>query len=336
MVGSSSIRSQQQPPPSAPAAKKFMTLEEVEASMKRQNASSSSSSSHASSSAVTARPFPARAATLEEIEASLKNQTLTSPISNVTSPTSASTSTTTAHRELQPLPSNYLLPMGTAADVETPLESTATTMGSKATRKRGPRRRKDPYRGIMSREEKDLITRIQLSQLASDDPFLDDFYYQSFIKKKQNKSESTLYLPLPRLSASSSGGGRRSKPKGSGPADLSLQGALGKISGHSVRNPRQLLKVEKSSNSVLVDGGGGSGAAVESLPTSLDASSAKTLNRQILKTIETCFMRLFEMEDLKEKDADVSVVARKENEEKRNEIIDLVFKDLFHMQVSSI
>ena len=36
----------------------------------------------------------------------------------------------------------------------------------------------DPYAGLMSRKEKEWVMKIQLLQLTSQNPDLDDFYYQ--------------------------------------------------------------------------------------------------------------------------------------------------------------
>ena len=41
----------------------------------------------------------------------------------------------------------------------------------------GPRR-DDPYAGLMTRREKELLVKIQLQQLTSDEPELDDYYFQ--------------------------------------------------------------------------------------------------------------------------------------------------------------
>lgn len=38
--------------------------------------------------------------------------------------------------------------------------------------------RKDPYANLMLQREKDWVSKIQMMQLQSTDPYLDDFYYQ--------------------------------------------------------------------------------------------------------------------------------------------------------------
>lgn len=37
---------------------------------------------------------------------------------------------------------------------------------------------KDPYANLMLQREKDWVSKIQMMQLQSTDPYLDDFYYQ--------------------------------------------------------------------------------------------------------------------------------------------------------------
>ena len=42
----------------------------------------------------------------------------------------------------------------------------------------GDRRSRDPYSNLMSQKEKEWVTKIQMMQLQSTDPYLDDYYYQ--------------------------------------------------------------------------------------------------------------------------------------------------------------
>jgi hypothetical protein len=46
------------------------------------------------------------------------------------------------------------------------------------------------YRGLMRKHEKELIAKIQISQLVTDNPFADDYYFQMY--KKQKDSDSNL------------------------------------------------------------------------------------------------------------------------------------------------
>lgn len=40
------------------------------------------------------------------------------------------------------------------------------------------RRSRDPYSNLMTQKEKEWVTKIQMMQLQSTDPYLDDYYYQ--------------------------------------------------------------------------------------------------------------------------------------------------------------
>lgn len=144
------------------------------------------------------------------------------------------------------------------------------------------RPRHERYNNLMSQHEKELIAKIQISQLVTDDPYMDDFYYQIYTtlnnptsgggggtilpmtknpgndnevgsgnKKQLNWQQSLLMksnvksvgnvsekmqLQMQRLIDSR----KHSKPKGT---SLYLEGALGKISLNSVKNPKQSIQI---------------------------------------------------------------------------------------------
>lgn len=63
----------------------------------------------------------------------------------------------------------------------------------------GDRRSRDPYSNLMTQKEKEWVTKIQMMQLQSTDPYLDDYYYQvgSYILWLPcNHSEGSKYLSL--------------------------------------------------------------------------------------------------------------------------------------------
>lgn len=149
--------------------------------------------------------------------------------------------------------------------------------------------RKSQYDGLMTQHDKDLINRIQLSQLASGDPYADDFYYQVYSSLRQRAglqlppSSTNQAQPNNNAGAFSGaiagtegergernerrerGGDRRGRRGGEENAmqrmqqqlqrivndakrrpkqtQVSLEGALGKITSLTVRNPRQVLQV---------------------------------------------------------------------------------------------
>ncbi|KAJ1976759.1 DNA topoisomerase 2-associated protein pat1 [Dimargaris cristalligena] len=174
------------------------------------------------------------------------------------------------------------------------------------------------YNNLMTRFDKEHITRIQISQLVTDDPYADDFYCQMYTVVRNpisnhgvggNSSQpqqNHLYLPGPGGESHAhdsihSGRGSRGrhqhgvnrgpngmhsmqqqiqrmvneakrKPKGSA---MNLEGALGTIAIHSVRNPKQAIRMagktatsaaassEATTPTISTDKGAGEGGNVD-------------------------------------------------------------------------
>ncbi|CAO3607048.1 unnamed protein product [Cunninghamella blakesleeana] len=127
--------------------------------------------------------------------------------------------------------------------------------------------RKSQYDGLMTQHDKDFVQRIQLTQLASGDPYADDFYYQVYSSLRMraagmNNSNNNNANNKPSSNGSRNGRGRREdnmmqrmqmqiqrivndakrRPK---QTQVTLEGALGKITTLSTRNPRQTLQVSE-------------------------------------------------------------------------------------------
>ncbi|KAH8925438.1 hypothetical protein BT69DRAFT_1318275, partial [Atractiella rhizophila] len=131
------------------------------------------------------------------------------------------------------------------------------------------------YNNLMTQSDKDFITRIQISQLVSEDPYIDDFYFHVLkgIKLQQaqaaggpagSNSPTKDSHEIGRRGRSQSNAANRrltrrenamakmaqqvqrlvneakKKPRGT---ELSLEGALGKIALRTASQPRQLLQV---------------------------------------------------------------------------------------------
>ncbi len=120
--------------------------------------------------------------------------------------------------------------------------------------------------------EKEFIAKIQISQLVTERPFVEDFYYQIYTTLAKNAATPSVAtpsaredLPTPSGTSAPTGTSRRSgrgstlntatrmqrqmerliekrkqRPKTTGVAP---EGALGKISSSSSRNPRQALSI---------------------------------------------------------------------------------------------
>ncbi|KAI7898347.1 topoisomerase II-associated protein PAT1 [Cokeromyces recurvatus] len=208
--------------------------------------------------------------------------------------------------------------------------------------KRRELQRKSQYDGLMTQHDKDLVNRIQLSQLASGDPYADDFYYQVYTSLRQSAG-----LPLqPTMMTHNSNTNENGRSNGRGRRDenmmqrmqqqlqrivneakrrpkqtqVSLEGALGKITSLTVRNPRQVLQVPQTS--------GGSNHISSSEPNtpksdhvtnSLSASSASPGiidRRHVLKIIEDMYIIVLELEQMRRCGPQFSSSTEEEGEEK--------------------
>ncbi|TFY68510.1 hypothetical protein EVJ58_g957 [Rhodofomes roseus] len=147
----------------------------------------------------------------------------------------------------------------------------------KRRRKQGKIQHMSRYNDLMTQSDKDFITRIQVSQLVTQDPYADDFYaqvYGAIIRSRmgiQTQDDRILKFGSGAgvgLGPGQKGSGRRPSAMQRMEAQVerivnnakmrekekislnSLQGALGKTSGRSYKAaPRQLLQVDASSPS---------------------------------------------------------------------------------------
>ncbi|GAA5849220.1 hypothetical protein JCM9279_005829 [Rhodotorula babjevae] len=151
------------------------------------------------------------------------------------------------------------------------------------------------HNNLMSNSDKDFITRIQVSQLVTDDPYADDFYFHIMAAIKQSRMAAQGQLapppggpggPPPPGAQGPSGNGpnnnnnrrptrrenamnrmaqnvqrlvdsAKKRNAHGGPTTLSLDGALGKIATRTRAAPRPLLQVKPSSSSVPGAAGAG-------------------------------------------------------------------------------
>ena len=131
------------------------------------------------------------------------------------------------------------------------------------------------YNGLMSGSDKDFITRIQISQLITADPYADDFYAHIYFALRGGPRRPGMPpLPPPTAAANSNSNGNQ-KQGGKGKQKLNkqqnamlrmqqqverivqsrkermeksasgaaLEGALGRVSLSSTKNPRQMLQI---------------------------------------------------------------------------------------------
>lgn len=181
----------------------------------------------------------------------------------------------------------------------------------------------------MTDHDKMYVNRIQLSQLASGDPYADDFYYQVYSSLRQ-RAGLPLQSSLPQNAANNTAEGNRNgrrreentmqrmhqqlqrivndakrRPK---QTQVSLEGALGKITSLTVRNPRQVLQVPSSNNSestatTAANATAASTAAAGSpeaanKPVSVKPS-ATVDKRHVLKITEDMYTIVLELEQMR-------------------------------------
>uniref|UniRef100_A0A8C8A542 PAT1 homolog 1, processing body mRNA decay factor n=1 Tax=Otus sunia TaxID=257818 RepID=A0A8C8A542_9STRI len=109
--------------------------------------------------------------------------------------------------------------------------------------------RKDPYANLMLQREKDWVSKIQMMQLQSTDPYLDDYYYQNYFQKLEKlaaaeevhgdgpKKERTKLI-TPQVAKLE----HTYKP-------VQFEGSLGKLTVSSVNNPRKMIDAVVTSRS---------------------------------------------------------------------------------------
>uniref|UniRef100_A0A8P4FVP6 Protein PAT1 homolog 1 n=1 Tax=Dicentrarchus labrax TaxID=13489 RepID=A0A8P4FVP6_DICLA len=148
----------------------------------------------------------------------------------------------------------------------------------------GDRRSRDPYSNLMTQKEKEWVTKIQMMQLQSTDPYLDDYYYQNYYEKMEkrqererdsSKKEHTTKLITPQVAKVE----HTYRP-------VQFAGSLGKLTVSSVNNPRKMID-----------------AVVTSRTDDEEKREKQVWNkrRQILYTVEKMYSLLLEVQDFEKR-----------------------------------
>ncbi|CAG8631299.1 2559_t:CDS:10 [Ambispora gerdemannii] len=175
------------------------------------------------------------------------------------------------------------------------------------------------YNGLMTQNDKDYINRIQISQLVTDDPYSDDFYYQVYTAIRNRQTQSQMGPFSPNASGGGAGQERRHRNRGSESGmlkmqqqvlrivndarrkpkstQLSLEGALGKIALNSVRNPRQLLQVSAKHTDTLQTHASPSGGTHHKVPSITLHGIVD--HRKVLRSIENIYSAVLGLEELR-------------------------------------
>uniref|UniRef100_A0A3Q3K2J8 Protein PAT1 homolog 1 n=1 Tax=Monopterus albus TaxID=43700 RepID=A0A3Q3K2J8_MONAL len=148
----------------------------------------------------------------------------------------------------------------------------------------GDRCSRDPYSNLMTQKEKEWVTKIQMMQLQSTDPYLDDYYYQNYYEKMEkrqererdsSKKEHTTKLITPQVAKVE----HTYRP-------VQFAGSLGKLTVSSVNNPRKMID------------------AVVTTRTDDEEKREKQVwnkRRQILYTVEKMYSLLLEVQDFEKR-----------------------------------
>ncbi|XP_072165633.1 protein PAT1 homolog 1-like [Diadema setosum] len=102
----------------------------------------------------------------------------------------------------------------------------------------------DEYSCLMSTKEKEWVIKIQMLQLTSNNPAVDDFYFQNYMQRKAAKEKDR-----EESGKSQQEGGKKEKKLVLKPLEnkvyqpAQFEGALGKLTTSSVNNPRQIIDI---------------------------------------------------------------------------------------------
>lgn len=165
-----------------------------------------------------------------------------------------------------------------------------------------PLLKNDPNREFMNRFERNLIMKIHTTQLTTETPLMDDFYYQALTKKKAMMAEGTgplLYFPLPSAAERQKELQRRElrkkqrekerekergKEENNSSAnvtvEISAELVLGKVSHSTSRKPRQQLQIPAMT-----------------ISTTTTSGNPMSLNEKVLKGIEAIYADILAVED---------------------------------------
>lgn len=171
----------------------------------------------------------------------------------------------------------------------------------------------DEYAGLMQQREKDWIIKIQLLQLQTDNPYIDDYYYtcwsiKKMLKEKQKKegimakdrSSGDPVLVLPQLA----------KVETKAYAPVQFEGSLGRLTASSIHNPRQIIDFH--------------------VPVSTEHEDGLHMERkrfkEILLEIEKCYDLLLNIDDIEKKALAQPVEARSVLHEQRQSLIKSLYQ----------
>uniref|UniRef100_A0A3Q2PR29 Protein PAT1 homolog 1 n=1 Tax=Fundulus heteroclitus TaxID=8078 RepID=A0A3Q2PR29_FUNHE len=147
------------------------------------------------------------------------------------------------------------------------------------------RRSRDPYSNLMSQKEKEWVTKIQMMQLQSTDPYLDDYYYQNYYEKMEKRQERERDSSSRKEHATKLITPQVAKVEHTY-RPVQFAGSLGKLTVSSVNNPRKMID-----------------AVVTTRSDDEEKREKQVWNkrRQILYTVEKMYSLLLEVQDFEKR-----------------------------------
>eukprot|EP01102_Stenamoeba_stenopodia_P017953 TRINITY_DN6515_c0_g2_i1.p1 TRINITY_DN6515_c0_g2~~TRINITY_DN6515_c0_g2_i1.p1 ORF type:complete len:724 (-),score=186.47 TRINITY_DN6515_c0_g2_i1:54-2225(-) len=143
-----------------------------------------------------------------------------------------------------------------------------------------PGRRWKESKKMMTADEIDSIIRLQYAQIQTDNPYVEDYYYQTAIQKslraQGNVHATSNHKPI-----------CESTPRPSRRPTDQPPGVLGRIPSHSVRAPRPLLQVK-----------GANGVPLKPEENQAEQDQEKALSYAIILTVEDAFNCVLDAEDI--------------------------------------
>ncbi|KAJ8688015.1 hypothetical protein QAD02_023810 [Eretmocerus hayati] len=181
----------------------------------------------------------------------------------------------------------------------------------------GPSGEYDEYAGLMNNREKQWLNNIQLLQLNTNQPYIDDYYYTVFCdrlnKKNQNKNrERTDGRRTPSSNNNNNNGFFRDSRDKEQPqhtftknanAPMQFENSLGKLQYSSVTAPRKIIDMDVVSNN-------------DSQQSSTNLQKDMKRTRQLLLEIERLYMLLLKLED---KNNPLAILADQQREQQLKE-----------------
>lgn len=165
----------------------------------------------------------------------------------------------------------------------------------------------DEYSGLMTQREKEWLIKIQMLQLHTDNPYVDDYYHTTYIMRKMMREKrkadgKDVKLVLPEMG----------RPENKAYVPVQFENSLGKLQAISVNFPRRVLEMDVQLPWAEED-------------NRLPANKELHRQRRLLLEIEKLYSVLLEIDDEEKRMLALPDEARIPHHQKREKLIDYLF-----------